>query len=173
MLAVALAVSVAANVTAAEPTVIGRAVAAWPPIALLLVVDVLGKAPVAPGWLGRLAIAATGLVAAVAAVASFTHMRHVALAAGESELVAVLFPLSVDGTAIVCSVALVEINRRTNFVPSPETGSPHTNTLDDSITDTEPIDNEPDTPAGLPVFTGLVSNQSPRPVMNGAGETHN
>ena len=31
---------------------------------------------------------------------------------GESELVAWVLPLSVDGLAVVCSVALVEINRR-------------------------------------------------------------
>lgn len=128
VLAAALIVSVAANVTAAAPTWTGRAVAAWPPIALLLIVDVLGKAPVAAGWLGRLSVAAAGLVALVAAVASFSHMRHVAQAAGESELVAVLFPLSVDGCAVVCSIALVEINRRLKIGSVPEEpppASPH------------------------------------------------
>lgn len=111
-LVVALAASIAANVLAAEPVAVSRAVAAWPPIALLLVVDVLGRVPHSPGWLGRLTVMATGLVAVVAAVASFSHMRSVALTAGESPLVAVLFPLSVDGLAVVCSVALIELARR-------------------------------------------------------------
>ena len=116
VLAIALAVSVAANVAAAESTVVGRAVAAWPPLALLCTVEVVVRAPRADGLLGRLSTAATFLVAGVAAVASFTHMRSVALQAGESELVAVLFPLTVDGLAVVCSVSLVEIARRLRSV---------------------------------------------------------
>jgi len=112
VLAIALAASVAANVLAAEPTVVARSVAAWPPIALLLVVDVLGRVPVASGWTGRVAAGSAGLVALVAGIASFSHVRHVALEVGESELVAWILPLSVDGLAVVCSVALVEINYR-------------------------------------------------------------
>ena len=112
VLAIALLASVAANVLAAEPTFVARCVAAWPPVALLLVVDVLGRVPTSPGAGGRLASAAAGVVALVAAVASFSHVRHVALEVGESELVAWILPLSVDGLAVVCSVALVEINRR-------------------------------------------------------------
>ncbi len=119
VLALALSVSVAANVLAAEPSAVGRAVAAWPPLALMLVVDVLGRIPRSPGSLGHLVIAATGGVALVAAVASYSHMRSVALAAGESELVAFLFPLTVDGLAIVCSAGLIELNRR-NRSAAPE-----------------------------------------------------
>jgi hypothetical protein len=123
VLATALLASVAANVLAAAPTVIARCVAAWPPIALLLVVDVLGRVPTNPGIGGRLSIIAAGLVALVAAIASFSHVRHVALEVGESELVAWILPLSVDGLAVVCSVALVEINQRlrpaTTSAPNP------------------------------------------------------
>ena len=112
VLLVALAVSVVANVLAAEPTFVGRAVASWPPVALMLVVDVLGRAPKGSGALGWISSLGAGAVALVAGVASFSHMQHVARAAGESELVAVLFPLTVDGLAVVASVSLVEINRR-------------------------------------------------------------
>jgi hypothetical protein len=56
----------------------------------------------------------------VAALASFTHMQHVATNVGESPLVAALFPLSVDGLAVVASVAVVETNRRRPTVPDPE-----------------------------------------------------
>lgn len=124
VLAAALIVSVAANVTAAEPTLVGRAVAAWPPLALMLVVDVLGRVPAgATKTINRLRIVAAFCVAGVAAVASFSHMRHVALAAGESQLVAWLFPLTVDGLAVVCSIALVELANRTSIAtsePAPE-----------------------------------------------------
>ncbi len=112
-LAVALLVSVASNVAAAEPTVGGRLVAGWPPVALFLTVDVVGRVPRSNDWLSHVASTATGIVALVAAVASFSHMRHVALMFGESGLVAVLFPLTVDGLAVVCSIGLVKLTRHT------------------------------------------------------------
>ncbi len=115
LLAVALFVSVVCNVLAAESSWVGRGVAAWPPVALMLVVDVLGRAPRSSGWPGHLVLAATGVVAGTAAMASFSHMRAVALAAGESDLVAWLFPLTVDGLAVVCSVALVELSNRSHI----------------------------------------------------------
>lgn len=114
VLAAAILASVSANILAAEPSWTARSVAAWPPIALLFVVDVLGRAPTADGWAGRIAVVGAGLVAFVAGLASFTHVRTVALMVGESEPVAWVLPLSVDGLAVVCSVALVEINRRLN-----------------------------------------------------------
>ena len=101
------AVSVACNILAADPTPVGRAVAAWPPIALLLVVEVLARSPLPHGRLRWAAVIGAGGVAVVAAVASFHHMHEVALTAGESTLVAWLFPLSVDGLAVVASVALL------------------------------------------------------------------
>lgn len=121
ILVAALLVSVACNVAAAEPTWLGRLVAAWPPLALMLVVDVLGRRPAGGGWAGRLQVAGAAGVASVAAVASFAHMHSVALAAGESELVAWLFPLTVDGLAVVCSVALVGINRPEPFPTADDT----------------------------------------------------
>lgn len=50
------------------------------------------------GWLDTSATLVVGLVAAAA---SFAHMRHVALLAGESDLVSWGWPLTVDGLAIV------------------------------------------------------------------------
>lgn len=149
VLVAALAVSVAANVSAAEPTVIGRCVAAWPPVALMLVVDVLGRVPRGSGWLSRTQTVGAGLVASVAAVASFAHMQHVARAAGESELVAVLFPLTVDGLAVVCSVALVEL-KRSDVAPAPV---PH-ETPAAAVSAVPAVDIEP----------------SLEPVLNGAGD---
>lgn len=136
--------SVAANVLAAEPTWVARGVAAWPPLALLFVVDVLGRAPVPVGWLGRVSVAGAGSVAAVAALASFSHVRHVALAVGESELVAWVLPISVDGLAVVCSVALVEINRRKRAESS--TIQPSPDSSPDLTGPSEPADSTTPTP---------------------------
>ena len=116
VLVLALGVSVVSNIAAADPSWLARAVSAWPPIALLLAVDVVSRSPRPTGWLGRLTLAATLVVASVAATASFSHMKAVALEAGESGLVAVLFPLTVDGLAVVCSASLVEIARRVRVV---------------------------------------------------------
>ncbi len=110
-LVVSLGVSIASNVLAAEPTLVGRLVAGWPPVALLLTVDVVGRVRSSSGVLSIIRFVATAVVALVAAVASFSHMRHVALLYGESELVGWLFPLTVDGVAVVCSVALIDLKR--------------------------------------------------------------
>jgi hypothetical protein len=47
-----------------------------------------------------------GIVAAIAALASYTHMRGLALRYGQNELIADLLPISVDGMMVVASVAL-------------------------------------------------------------------
>jgi hypothetical protein len=90
---------------------VGRAVAAWPPIALLLVVEVLARSSLPVGRLRWVAGGGAACVATTAALASFHHMHEVALAAGESNLVAWLFPLTVDGLAVVASVALLGANQ--------------------------------------------------------------
>ena len=104
---VAGGVSVACNILSAEPTAVGRAVAAWPPVALLLVVEVLARSTMPRGRLRWASTVGAAAVAVVAAVASFHHMHAVALGVGESVLVAWLFPFSVDGLAVVTSVALI------------------------------------------------------------------
>ena len=111
-------VSVVCNVLAADPTVIGRGVAAWPPIALLLVVEVLARSPLPAGRLRWAAVLGAGVVAVTAAIASFHHMHEVALTAGESELVAWLFPLTVDGLAVVASTALVATHTPPTRMPA-------------------------------------------------------
>ncbi len=52
------------------------------------------------------------LVAAIAAYASYSHMRHLALAYGQDQAVATLLPVSVDGMLVVATVALGDGRRR-------------------------------------------------------------
>jgi hypothetical protein len=161
----AAGVSVACNVLSAEPSWVGRGVAAWPPIALLLVVEVLARSPLPAGRWRFATVGGTGSVAAVAAIASFTHMQAVARQVGESELVATLFPLSVDGLAIVASVALVEVNRRISTPPTHEV-------VDQALVDVEPPGPaEPAARGGGPVFVSPVVGAS-SPVLNGSGSTN-
>jgi len=53
----------------------------------------------------------TAAVASIAAYASYGHMRAVTLAHGESQTVAALLPLSVDGLLVVAAVAMVDDRR--------------------------------------------------------------
>lgn len=112
-LVVGLAASIAANMVAAQPTWIGRIVAAWPPIVLLIVVELISRVRITKGALAFTRTAAAFLIAGVAAVVSYRHMHHVALIAGEEQLVAYLIPLTVDGLVVVASISLAEMNKRT------------------------------------------------------------
>lgn len=165
------AVSVACNILAAEPTAVGRAVAAWPPVALLLVVEVLARSPLPSGRLRWAAVAGAAVVASVAAIASFHHMHEVATMVGESPLVAVLFPLSVDGLAVVASVALVGSSRHDDRPAAPlelepaavEASQPH---LSPAATES---------PAGWSLLTGASSPVPPgagSPTRNGSTNNH-
>jgi hypothetical protein len=156
----AAGVSVACNVLSAEPSWVGRGVAAWPPVALLLVVEVLARSPLPDGRWRFAAIGGAGSVAVVAAIASFTHMQAVARQVGESELVATLFPLSVDGLAVVASVALVEVNRRA-------VASRPVVAVDQVLVD-EPAVEIPAARGGGPVFVPPAVGAS-TPVLNGSG----
>lgn len=151
-------VSVACNILSAQPTAVGRAVAAWPPIALLLVVEVLARSPLRRGRLRWTAMAGAGSVAAVAAVASFHHMHSVALSVGESPMVAWLFPFSVDGLAVVTSVALVNTN---HSEPAPRDAD-----VDQEI---PVVDSAPD--PGISLFVPPLGASRPVSV-NGTGSTH-
>lgn len=49
-----------------------------------------------------------GLVAAIAAIASYSHMRSLAAVNGQPAHIAMLLPVSVDGLMVVASVAMVD-----------------------------------------------------------------
>ena len=167
------AVSVACNVLAAEPSAVGRAVAAWPPVALLLVVEVLARSPLPPGRLRWTAAGGAGSVAVVAAVASFHHMHSVAGSVGESALVAILFPLSVDGLAVVASVALLGTtpsSRPRPLEPPADVVRPPSNQPTDPGPATEPSPARPShgPPGSVSLFVPALSGAS-SPVLNGSG----
>jgi len=95
------AVSVAANVIAAEPTILGRAVSAWPAIALLLTVHLFQHAQ--RSFPVKLSILAVTLVAAWV---SYWHMVDVALMAGENQVTAHVLPATVDAMMYVATVVM-------------------------------------------------------------------
>jgi hypothetical protein len=108
-LALGVAASVTANVLHARPNLISQAIAAWPPVALLITVELVSRIPIYRRWLGAVRVGATFAIAGIAAWVSYHHMAAVVARYGETGTVPYLLPLSVDGLIVVASVSLVEL----------------------------------------------------------------
>ncbi|TCB91640.1 DUF2637 domain-containing protein [Micromonospora zingiberis] len=111
-LALGVAASVTANILHAQPNPISQTIAAWPPLALLITVELVTRIPVHHRALGAIRIVAATAIAAIAAFISYHHMVGVVARYGETGTVPYLLPLSVDGLIIVASVSLVELAAR-------------------------------------------------------------
>jgi hypothetical protein len=111
-LVLGVAASVAANILHAEPNPIAQTISAWPPLALMLTVELISRVPVHRRSLSAVRLFATFAIAGIAAWVSYWHMAGVAAKYGESGAAPYLLPLSVDGLIIVASVSLVELAGR-------------------------------------------------------------
>jgi hypothetical protein len=115
-----VAASVAANILHAEPNPISQVIAAWPPLALLLTIELISRIPVHRRSLAVVRLAATTTIAGIAAWVSYWHMAGVAARYGETGASPYLLPLSVDGLVIVASVSLVELAGRIRLAETAE-----------------------------------------------------
>jgi hypothetical protein len=111
-LTVGVAASVCANVLNAHDNPISQAIAAWPPLALLLTVELVSRVPVHRRLLALARIGGTAVIAGIAAYVSYFHMAAVVSHYGEHQPNPYLLPLSVDGLIVVSSVSLVELSGR-------------------------------------------------------------
>jgi DNA-binding transcriptional ArsR family regulator len=111
-LSLGVATSVAANVLHALPNPISQAIAAWPPLALMLTVELISRIPVDRRTLATVRLIATAIIASIAAWVSYWHMAGVASRYGEVGAAPYLIPVSVDGLVVVASVCLVELSSR-------------------------------------------------------------
>jgi len=111
-LVLGVAASVTANILHARPNPISQAIAAWPPLALLITVELVTRIPVYHRALGVVRVTSTSAIAGIAAWVSYHHMVGVVSRYGETGTVPYLLPLSVDGLIIVSSVSLVELASR-------------------------------------------------------------
>src|SRR6266487_1181933 len=111
-LVLGVAASVAANVLHARPDPVAQIIAAWPPLALLLTVELISRVPVHRRVLAAARLLATTGIAGIAAWVSYWHMAGVTSRYGEQGASPFLLPLSVDGLVIVASVSLVELAGR-------------------------------------------------------------
>lgn len=111
-LTLGVAASVVANVLHAQDNPISQAIAAWPPLALLLTVELISRVPVHHRSLAVARLGATATIAGIAAWVSYWHMAGVAARYGETGASPYLLPLSVDGLIVVASICLVELGGR-------------------------------------------------------------
>jgi DNA-binding CsgD family transcriptional regulator len=142
-----VATSVAANILHALPNPISQAIAAWPPLALLLTVELISRIPVQRRSLTAVRLAATATIAAIAAWVSYWHMTGVASRYGEVGAAPYLIPLSVDGLIVVASVCLVELAGR--LQPSADRPDTAPDTQADSQPDITP-EPTPEAPRATP-----------------------
>jgi hypothetical protein len=124
-LVLGIAASIAANVLHAEPNTVARLIAAWPPAALLITLELIARVPVHRRSLAAVRFVATTTIGGIAAWVSYWHMAAVAQRYGETGAAPYLIPISVDGLVVVASVCLVELAGRLRDVESAhaETGT--------------------------------------------------
>jgi len=108
---VGIAASVTANVLGAEDLT-AAAVAGWPPVALLLSLEVLTRVPASKrlGAFGR--VVATVAVAFASGWLSYWHMAATVSQHGEHGGSQYVWPFSVDGLMMIAAIALVELGAR-------------------------------------------------------------
>jgi hypothetical protein len=115
-LALGVGASVAANVLHARPNPISQTISAWPPLALLLTVELVSRVPMHRRSLAALRVVAMIVISGIAAWVSYWHMRDVADRYGEAPVSAYLLPVSVDGLIVVASICLIELAGRLRVV---------------------------------------------------------
>jgi len=121
-----VAASVAANVLHADPNLISQTIAGWPPMALMLTVELVSRVPIHRRSLAVLRVLATFVIAGIAAWVSYWHMAGVAARYGETDASPYLLPISVDGLIVVASISLVELAGRIRAVETIDVAAPST-----------------------------------------------
>ena len=120
VLVLGVGASIAGNMLHAEDNPVSQAIAAWAPAALLITIELISKVPVHGRLLALARLAATALIAGIAAYVSYWHQVAVAVKYGEAGVSPYLLPLSVDGLVVVASICLVELADRVRAAQAPE-----------------------------------------------------
>jgi hypothetical protein len=124
ILVLGVVASVAANVLHANPNPVSQTISAWPPLALLLTVELISRVPVHHKALAVVRLVATSGIAGIAAWVSYGHMVGVTARYGETGAAPYLIPLSVDGLIVVASICLVELGARIHNTTEPSASVP-------------------------------------------------
>jgi hypothetical protein len=158
-LVLGVAASVAANILHALDNPISQAIAAWPPLALLLTVELISRVPVHRRSLAFARLFATATIAGIAAWVSYWHMAGVAARYGETGASAYLLPLSVDGLIVVASICLVELGSQISVLENEARASAATKATIGLDTPADP--DEDGVPGLIPVPSAVNTRRSP------------
>ncbi|MCA2216111.1 DUF2637 domain-containing protein [Wangella sp. NEAU-J3] len=159
-LVLGVAASVVANILHALDNPISQAIAAWPPLALLLTVELISRVPVHRRSLAFARLVATATIAGIAAWVSYWHMVGVAARYGETGASPYLLPLSVDGLIVVASICLVELGGRIATIEAERSTRPTSAIPQTPVPSTVPESAE--TPQHEAAIPGLVPTPGPR-----------
>ena len=157
VLALGVTASTVANILHADDNPISQTIAAWPPLALLLTVELISRVPVHRRGLAAARLAATASIAGIAAWVSYWHMVGVAARYGETGPSPYLLPLSVDGLVVVASICLVELSGR---IAAPDTTADRPVPVPSAPVVDEPAVDEPSVPVVRPIRA--VAASTPR-----------
>jgi hypothetical protein len=142
-LTIGVAASVTANVLHAAHNPVSQGIAAWPPLALLLTVELVARVPVHARRLAIVRVLATSVIAGIAAWVSYWHMAALAARYGETPTTAYLLPISVDGLIVVASICLVELAHSINTtatISNEPTSTDHSGQTAPAASDPMPAD---------------------------------
>ena len=109
---IGIAVSVATNVFGALGDHVAEAIAGWPPVALMLSLEVLTRVPNSKRWGAFGRVTATIGVGFAAGWLSYWHMAATVSQHGEHGGSQYIWPISVDGLMTIAAIALVELGAR-------------------------------------------------------------
>lgn len=169
VLILGVAASIAANVLHAHPNLISQLIAGWPPLALLLTVELTSRVPADTRGLAAARLISAVIIAGIAAWVSYWHMVGVAARYGETSAHAnYLLPLSVDGLVVVASISLVEIAGRINRSHHAPGGNPIPDAVPAAATSTTGVTQ---LPAGIPA-TASAGSSAPLPTDAVTGEAN-
>jgi Protein of unknown function (DUF2637) len=106
-----VAVSIAVNQLDAHSWV-DKSIAGWPPLGLLLTLELLTRIPTGKRLGAATRVSATLAVAAAAGWLSYWHMVQAVADHGETAVNAHIWPATVDGLMAVAAVGMVELGAR-------------------------------------------------------------
>jgi len=114
---VGVAVSIAVNQLDAH-TWVSKGIAGWPPLGMLLTLELLTRIPTGQRLGAFTRVAATIGVASAAGWLSYWHMVAAVADHGESAVNAHIWPATVDGLMAVAAVGMVELSARIRVLKS-------------------------------------------------------
>jgi len=117
----AVLVTLYANVAEVEKSIAGVVLAGVAPVFLGLAIVLWHRAHrVLTGRSGAFFTVGLAAIAGMCFVVSYTHIRDLALASGQSELAAGLLPLVIDGTAVLSSIVVLACGRHMEALAAAE-----------------------------------------------------